>query len=93
MSESKHTPGPWHVVPTGEGSQHGPTVTIDSNPLKIIARPDWHGIHDEYMANAFLIAAAPTMFNVLELIATGVVAEHKIVELCTKAIAKAKGET
>lgn len=62
----KHTPGPWNVFPTGIEGKHGPTVSIDKNPLKIIARPDWHGDHQEYLANATLIAAAPDLLEALQ---------------------------
>ena len=61
-----HTPGPWYIEPTGERTCNGPTVSIDQSPLKIVARPDWHLDHEEYMANARLIAAAPDLLEALE---------------------------
>lgn len=60
-----HTPGPWYIEPTGERTCNGPTVSIDQSPLKIVARPDWHLDHEEYMANARLIAAAPDLLEAL----------------------------
>lgn len=63
---SKHTPGPWYLEDAGE-SDRGKLVSIDSSPLRIIARPDWHGNHEEYMANARLIAAAPELLEALKL--------------------------
>ena len=75
MTNAAHTPGPWRVEPLQW--DHGASIAIVANG-QIIAtispenedeEPDMHtakrGPHDE--ANASLIAAAPEMFEALQL--------------------------
>ena len=59
---TKFIPGPWHKKHDRQimaGDRHVATAHI------------WHGIWDVNEANAYLIAAAPELFEALERIATG----------------------
>ena len=57
----QHTPGPWDVEP--KGSRH----FVDGADGLTVAYLDRAGVRDraEIEANALLIAAAPTMFDLL----------------------------
>lgn len=68
MSNTKHTPGPWHISPhckneiraTNRGSLSAPITVASANFTKsknIISVSNW----DEAEANAKLIAAAPDL--------------------------------
>lgn len=68
MSETKHTPGPWHYEPDGMGDI---TIASSRHPLAIAAIVNGEfmalaGHADEHKANACLIAAAPDMFAALQ---------------------------
>lgn len=58
MTNTKHTPGPWQVLPPKEG-QPSITIAIPSNDAVYVA-----GSTKE--ANARLIAAAPELLEALE---------------------------
>lgn len=58
---TKHTPGPWRVCDDGINVYAPETDTAITNTEHICA-PD----HDEAIANATLIAAAPDMLEALE---------------------------
>lgn len=61
MSQTKHTPGPWHV----EGDH---VVTTDHMAKQLIAWPvegPYALPYDERVANAHLIAAAPELLDAL----------------------------
>ena len=65
MSETKFTPGPWII----DGQGIGPKSFADDQsygitmPVAYIEEYDWP---EEYKANSYLIAAAPTMYEVLD---------------------------
>lgn len=72
MSDTKHTPGPWFVVPL-PWDESGCIVnaqTPDPHGGEFICHTDegkWHGYDDEdierWRANANLIASAPHLLN------------------------------
>jgi hypothetical protein len=70
MSEVKHTPGPWVVIPRGESS--GKSVgTIEPKPQTMTSVNYWtvaevNGLRDEWEANLCLIAAAPELLEALQ---------------------------
>lgn len=61
MSETKHTPGPWHV------GDHRGIIVYDVNGIAIADAKTFHGKHGEGAAeaNARLIAAAPELLEAL----------------------------
>lgn len=66
MSEEKFTPPPWSVPDKGE--LRGAVVAKDG---KMVCDPSGAGRHeDEAEANARLIAAAPEMYYILDIIDT-----------------------
>jgi hypothetical protein len=58
-----HTPGPWHVSSTDDGSVAS-VYSSGYEPYKAI-RASRHALRDERVDNAVLIAAAPTMLQML----------------------------
>ena len=58
MSNTKHTPGPWHVIPKGRPF----SGDIADNTGKLVAQ----AFLSEHQANARLIAAAPAMLEALQ---------------------------
>lgn len=67
MSESKHTPGPWHAnTPLDERYAHGSTIR-DHDIGRIIAVV--HDANGSTIANAHLVAAAPDLLQRLEHVA------------------------
>ena len=76
----QHTPGPWDVEP--KGSRH----FVDGADGLTVAYLDRAGVREraEIEANALLIAAAPTMFDYLTLLASrGNDEAHEIIEKIT----------
>ena len=71
MSESKHTPGPWQ---TDRNNVHaGQIATIHhclNNDWVEVWSKNWPDGEDAQEANANLIAAAPTMYKYLTLLAS-----------------------
>ena len=66
MSEDKFTPPPWSVP--SEGNLRGAVVAKDG---EMVCDPSGAGRHeDEAEANARLIAAAPEMYYILDIIDT-----------------------
>ncbi len=66
MTKSKHTPGPWGCCDTSYHA-HDYRLTKPNGfplPLNVVAND-----HSEQRANARLIAAAPDMYEVLDLVA------------------------
>ena len=66
MTETRFTPGPWSIVPYGEGS----SLVIHSDGdnrvcFMATASSDRLSSHAAIRANAHLIAAAPQMFEAL----------------------------
>jgi hypothetical protein len=61
MSEKKHTPGPWRTGCGGESAYRETIIRADNLKLAQV----WsHTVPlDEAIANARLIAAAPTLFE------------------------------
>ena len=76
----QHTPGPWDVEP--KGSRH----FVDGADGLTVAYLDRAGVREraEIEANARLIAAAPTMFDYLTLLASrGNDEAHEIIKKIT----------
>ena len=66
MSEDKFTPGPWSAP--SKGNLRGAVVAKDG---EMVCDPSGAGRHeDEAEANARLIAAAPEMYYILDIIDT-----------------------
>jgi hypothetical protein len=65
---SEHTPGPWHVVPYGDGNALVICTEPDGNwRICFLATPgDSYGAWKTIKADAHLIAAAPEMFEALK---------------------------
>lgn len=64
MTEDRHTPGPWAVVDCGFD---GMDITGDDGRGRVVANMDNADEVDE--ANVRLVAAAPTMYTLLEKLA------------------------
>ena len=64
-----HTPGPWHISSTDDGSV-ALVYSSGYEPYKAI-RASRAALRDERVDNAFLIAAAPAMLKMLRDIVTG----------------------
>lgn len=97
---SKHTPGPWTAI---DGSLGGSfMVLIPANGMVICSRNPYEDKAEEFAANARLIAAAPTLLEVLESIESMYDHSTSVGELASRlyeakclariAIAKATGE-
>lgn len=89
MSETKHTPGPWHVY-----KGHG--LYVDSSSAGSVCKVAEKRASEQQVANAHLIAAAPDMLEAL-IIALPWLSENEVPSLVAKKIAeaairKAKGE-
>lgn len=70
MSETKFTPGPWHVVPTPQGTFGKNWVEIAPS---VVTSAEYHSSRDGVVAgvqiskaNARLIAAAPALYEALK---------------------------
>lgn len=67
MTQTKHTPGPWHVVPYGDGN----ALVICTEPdgdwrICFLATPgDSSGAWETIKSDARLISAAPEMLEAL----------------------------
>lgn len=67
---SKHTPGPWVIIPGGDEWNQGRIATIEPKPETMVETNYWtvaevnHRRH-EHAANAQLIAAAPDLLEAL----------------------------
>ena len=86
MSDTKHTPGPWHVTENdGEYSINWPDC-VGIKPFK----------DERRKANAYLIAAAPEMLEALKQVVSKVEKEYSIdftdIPLVKAAILKAEGK-
>ncbi|CAM2167918.1 conserved hypothetical protein [Burkholderia latens] len=72
MKEIKHTPGPWEVMNGTVNAEDGSVFCIADCYAPSVG-PNWSGTdytgRDYQIANATLIAAAPDMATVLELLA------------------------
>ena len=89
MNQSKHTPGPWHLV------HHRPNLfKVETN--RTVICDTFGGLSGETMANARLISAAPELLRALEWIVDDWerVTERTLPDdhEAKAAIAKAKGE-
>lgn len=62
---SKHTPGPWHVVPLTLGSVEAENGTAVCQAF-MTKQPRKAEDHEERLANARLIAAAPELLEALK---------------------------
>lgn len=73
MEKIMHTPGPWTVEEYGD--EDCPTLVIhhdDENRICFMATPGSHGDPAKIGANAYLIAAAPDLLDVLTKLANEV---------------------
>lgn len=68
MTQTKHTPGPWHVVPYGDGNALVICTEPDGNwRICFLATPgDSSGAWETINADARLISAAPEMLEALK---------------------------
>lgn len=91
MSETKFTPGPWFI----DGQGIGPKSLADDQsygitmPVAYIEEYDWP---EEYKANVYLIAAAPTMYEVLEWLDRRGGLGLEVHAVISTALAQARGE-
>ena len=89
---ANHTPGPWNVIPENRKSTVA-KVCLPSGGL-IADVSSWWVDTESAKANARLIAAAPTMLEVLEYVLSDLNSEldYETGVIIRAAIAKAKGE-
>lgn len=88
---SRHTPGPWgRIIADGYTVRH-PQIYSDTGP---VANATWlgDGRLDELNANARLIAAAPDLLSVAEMVLATAEMPAELIEAARAAIAKAGGE-
>lgn len=102
---SKHTPGPWLIIPEGDEWSSGRIATIEPKPETMVETNYWtvaevNYRRDEHLANAKLIAAAPDLLAELIVLRdtlphVGLAAATRVEMLrrIEKAIARAKGES
>ena len=69
---SKHTAGPWVIIPGGDEWSQGRIATIEPKPETMIETNYWtvaevNNRRDEREANALLISAAPDLLEALEM--------------------------
>ena len=83
-----HTPGPWETL---KFSQH--ELQTDFEMVKVGKRVHMIGYSDEDKANAQLIAAAPDLLDVAEMVLALATIDTPIelIKAATAAIAKARG--
>ena len=86
--KTKHTPGPWYVYLEKHNWGTTPHVTDTPNPRDAAPICTFNGLayrdDSETRANARLIAAAPTMFDYLTLLASrGNDEAHEIIKKIT----------
>ena len=88
-TQTKHTPGPWQAMLSGNVVYEWTPPGGRSISCKIVARTTNHNAapDTEEAANARLIAAAPELLEALKL------AEERIVELSAWAKIEAEGQT
>ncbi len=94
MAETKFTPGPWSIFgPLSD--KHEPAYRVSAErTLSLTVSPCHDGfVQGENKANAHLIAAAPELYEALELLlsAQGKI-EEKAIKMAQVALAKARGE-
>lgn len=94
MAKTKFTPGPWSIFgPLSD--KYDPAYRVSAErtlSLTVSACPDGF-VQGENKANAHLIAAAPELYEALELLlsAQGQM-EEKAIKMAKVALAKARGE-
>lgn len=99
---SKHTPGPWVIIPGGDEWSRGQIATIEPKPEEMVETNYWtvaevNYRREEHKANARLISAAPDLLEALETIKRRMWEPRQYmleeVELMIdRVIAKARGE-
>lgn len=70
MTEIKHTPGPWVIIPGGDEWSSGRIATIEPKPETMVETNYWtvaevNYRRDEHADNARLIAAAPDLLEAM----------------------------
>ena len=83
-----HTPGPWKVRVSHNGALRGYSIEHEDETLRSIVARNWeHELCEEHgnsLPNARLMAAAPTMFDYLTLLALrGDNEAHEIIKKIT----------
>jgi hypothetical protein len=86
MSETKFTPGPWHWV------DHGSFINIESKDCSSIASLFSYATPEIEEPNAHLIAAAPTMYEVLDWLDSRGGLGLEVHAVISTALAQARGE-
>ena len=87
---SKHTPGPWRVLPDFDRNRDSVRIFAGSKFIGMIGNSD--DTHEQTYSNAALVAAAPELLDALEMLLL-IDEEHaKCCEKAFAAIRKARGE-
>jgi hypothetical protein len=94
---SAHTPGPWSVVFVIDGAFQI-ARDVEGDEIVIASRNEIPRLHDEFAANARLIAAAPDLLAALRDVLDGLdtywaANNHETVAAAEAAIAKAEGRS
>ena len=92
---AKHTPGPWHLSECATQTTKAGIVSIDGLHITDV---NGYGMTDsQNQVNAHLIAAAPAMYEALQLMVhaaqCGLVQAPRNIELARQALAQAEGKT
>ena len=91
MSETKHTPGPWHITEEGWVRYYWVTAVIqDKDGGEVLGISEWIRVNEPDLR---LIAAAPDMYEALSFVCKE--CDHDCYERCPVRVAlrKARGET
>lgn len=88
---SKHTPGPWGYLRSSAAGRY--IVSAENMPLDICVLSNRDKSQDEINANAELIAAAPDLLDVAEMVLALATIDTppELIKAATAAIAKARG--
>ena len=91
---AKHTPGPWHLSECATQTTKAGIVSIDGLHITDV---NGYGMTDsQNQVNAHLIAAAPAMYEALQLMVhaaqCGLVQAPRNIELARQALAQAEGK-
>lgn len=106
MSETKFTPGPWRsVIHPDDASKNAyeiaciPHPDVDAIDIVVTSPRNGWGTPEQHECNAYLIAAAPDLYEALEDLRSSLIVLMKSSDLTEElkqadaALAKARGET